>query len=318
MTPSQPKLHTKILRYAYNIVVIYVLVIVTDSATPFQLTNDRSSFTREFSNMIWALAKDFSLLTTITLSVTNQENFQQVLRSLENIDQCMKKCGKWNDYRYLKIWVIVEIIGVAVLLLSYFIFYNFMYYRVDVQYDKTLTMTRWCLIYLPILTMHIFLMQFTTTVLVMAKQSAMVNRCILNLKCSEYSDKHLILSELRHIYTLLGTTKDKLNRIYSLILLVKFWNQLVNVFVFVYHCVYGYIFIGTLVKPNSVKDYFIPLFASIVIFIEFGIIITVCEKMSKERRKTAKCLEQLLVATFDEHVQHVVSFKTFHYVEFII
>lgn len=308
LTSSQPKLRSKILRYVYNVVVIFITFIITDTTTTFKLSNNRRIIIREFTNTIWALAKGLSLCTTITLSMRNQDNFQQLLRRLDNVDKRMKKCGMWIDYKNLKIWVITEVIGVVVLLLFYFVFYNFLYYRIVVShFDRTKTIIRWCLVYIPILTMHIFLMQFTTIVLVMAKQSATVNRCIINLKRSQTFDKHLMLSELRDIYTHLGKTKQELNTLYSLILLVKFWNQLINVFVCTYHCVYGYGLVNIIVKPKNVVDYFVPLFASIVIFIEFGIIIIVCEKMSMERRKTAKCLHQLMVTNFNENIQRIVS-----------
>lgn len=306
----QPKLRTKIFRYVYNIIVIYITCIITSRTTSFKISGD--SITRDVSNVIWSVAKNLSLFTTIILSITNQENLQQVLRKLNTIDKHIRKMGMQNDFKNVKTWVISEMIGLVALLLSYFVFYNFLYHRnIVAQSDETQRIVRWCFNYMPNLPMHMFLMQFTTTVLVMAKQYAMVNRRILSLKRSKKSDKHLILSELQDVYTNLSKTKEELNNIYSLILLVKFWNQLCNVFIFVYHCIYGFAINYIIVKPRTVADYFVPLFASIVIFIEFGIIITVCEKMSTERTKIAKYLHQLTATVFDEDLLQVVSSVAF-------
>lgn len=288
---TQPKFKEKIYGYVHNVIMICIMCCSIYRTAISVMASDSHSLILQFSDCLMLVANNVCFCLALVSSMVNQEKYQEISRAVQRVADSLRNDNSDKEYKRVKIIVGLEMAVVFAITLIYCVYYNFITARTR-NSDKLKLFLWWMYFYLSPFVIHVYLMLFVTTVLILRQQCSCLNRYIKNVH-QLGKVKTATLIQYKNIFLAISTIQRDLNRMYSLMLLAKFFNQFIYLFCFFYYIAYGYSMNGVYIKPNTAEDYLIPIGGSLTIFIEFVTVVIVCENMSAERKKTGKIIHTI-------------------------
>lgn len=295
-----------IYKWSYNFLFACILGKIVHTTFTIDF-NDKYNATLEFAEFILAGTNTLCGVVSVTFNLANLNKLLLMIKKMHKIDTELKKyCKcKWISYKAISVFVAIE---VSTMLSTWVVFLIYYLFVLDCpKYDNFTRLTIWFFRYVPTLMAYIYVMQFISLVLVLKRQSEMINNHLSCIKWEFDCETHLL--HAMHLFFSVGRSCKKLNRLYSLPLLAKFANQITYMFTFCFFCIFGYTFCGEYVIPKSANDYLLPVWGSIPIFVEFMTVVIICELLSAERKKTGKLIHEISNITLNLQLQNLVSVK---------
>lgn len=301
---KQKRYYILLYRYCYNALVLCVLGKIVHTTCTIQF-NAKYNITLEFTEFIIAGTNCLCAVLSATFSLTNLGQLSAIIRQIHKVDMRLKKyCKcKWITYTSLRWFVVIETTAIVFSWALFLVYYLFI--LECKKYDDINRLMVWFFRYLPTFMIYFYMMQFVALALVLRRQSVMINDHLSQIENKDGAEGSLL--QAMELFHDVSQACVKLNSLYSLPILVKFANQITQIFCFCYFCIFGYTFCGEYVNPKTSSDYLLPVFATIPFFIEFVTVVVICEWVAGERVKTGKIIQKMHTTAVNCTLQVLVS-----------
>lgn len=309
---------TKLLQFFLRIYSITQFLILV---TIFAIENYNPSITSEFVylqiNDLINMYIDFILYTTVMIgNYLNRSNILDIINELLKLDQILKRKLRINvNYRPLKIFVYHQ------LAIGLFLWLGFIYYYIGVLCtNKSRCIKNYFIFYASNLVTHVHNIQFCSIINAMTVLLHAINAQLTKLTYqNRISEIHMIfvynrlnnniktICIIREIYDNLYDLSRKLNRSYSIRLLITFLNGVIVIFCGMYSILFGMHFEGRITDIGDTRVSILAFFYVIVCCVKFFIVALSCERLVNESKRTAVVIHKISIIASGRSIKEVVS-----------